>query len=186
MKLDILRTLNAERDARRAVVVVTDTESGAQRLLMDPIAMSIDIPAYAWARDGRSIVISEGGGIRRVALGERHHLLSGTPGDAWRGHNCQGRRLLARAVRCLEHGLREEGYKTVTPTLRGRLDLDCVLDSLPSDDQVGTRIVRAAPHMPACPFEEGSHAGFGELSPVRRFGRGRDVLVLHGSRLSWP
>src|SRR5689334_25315264 len=33
MNLDILHTLNAERDARHAVVVVTNVESGAQRLV---------------------------------------------------------------------------------------------------------------------------------------------------------
>lgn len=33
MKLDILKTLNAERAARRAVVVVTDVASGTQRLV---------------------------------------------------------------------------------------------------------------------------------------------------------
>ena len=33
MKLDLLSTLNAERAARRAVIVVTDTASGAQRLV---------------------------------------------------------------------------------------------------------------------------------------------------------
>ncbi|HZQ12518.1 MAG TPA: XdhC family protein [Pseudolabrys sp.] len=33
MKLDILRALNAERQARRAVVLVTDVGSGAQRLV---------------------------------------------------------------------------------------------------------------------------------------------------------
>lgn len=33
MKLDILHALNAERDARRAVVVVTDVASGEQRLV---------------------------------------------------------------------------------------------------------------------------------------------------------
>jgi xanthine dehydrogenase accessory factor len=33
VKLDLLQTLNAERAARRAVVVVTDVESGAQRLV---------------------------------------------------------------------------------------------------------------------------------------------------------
>ena len=33
MKLDILHALNAERAARRAVAVVTDVESGAQRLV---------------------------------------------------------------------------------------------------------------------------------------------------------
>ena len=44
MKLDLLHTLNAERAARRAVVVVTDVESGKQRLVKavdvakDPLA----------------------------------------------------------------------------------------------------------------------------------------------------
>ncbi len=33
MKLDILQALNAERAARRAVIVITDVESGAQRLV---------------------------------------------------------------------------------------------------------------------------------------------------------
>ncbi|HEY4775551.1 MAG TPA: XdhC family protein [Xanthobacteraceae bacterium] len=33
MKIDILRTLNAERAARRAAIVVTDVASGAQRLV---------------------------------------------------------------------------------------------------------------------------------------------------------
>lgn len=48
MKLDILQTLNAERAARRAVVVVTDVESGAQRLVKagdaanDPLSETIE------------------------------------------------------------------------------------------------------------------------------------------------
>lgn len=48
MKLDLLHTLNTERAARRAVVVVTDTESGAQRIVKaadiatDPLAEVID------------------------------------------------------------------------------------------------------------------------------------------------
>jgi len=48
MKLDLLHTLNAERAARRAVVVVTDIETGAQRLVKaadiatDPLAEVLD------------------------------------------------------------------------------------------------------------------------------------------------
>jgi xanthine dehydrogenase accessory factor len=48
MNLDILAALNAERDARRAVVVVTDVDSGAQRLVKaadagkDPLSEIID------------------------------------------------------------------------------------------------------------------------------------------------
>jgi xanthine dehydrogenase accessory factor len=48
LKLDLLRELNAERAARRAVVLVTDVESGAQRLVKaaeaarDPLHEAID------------------------------------------------------------------------------------------------------------------------------------------------
>jgi xanthine dehydrogenase accessory factor len=48
VKLDILRTINTERAARRAVVIVTDTETGAQRLIKaaelakDPLAEVIE------------------------------------------------------------------------------------------------------------------------------------------------
>jgi xanthine dehydrogenase accessory factor len=48
MKLDMLAVLNAERAARRAVVVITDVESGAQRLVKaadagkDPLSEFID------------------------------------------------------------------------------------------------------------------------------------------------
>ena len=38
MNLDILQTLNAERAARRAVVVITNVDSGAQRLVKAPDA----------------------------------------------------------------------------------------------------------------------------------------------------
>lgn len=48
MKLDLLHTINTERAARRAVVVVTDTETGTQRLVKaadiatDPLAEVLD------------------------------------------------------------------------------------------------------------------------------------------------
>jgi xanthine dehydrogenase accessory factor len=48
VKLDLLQALNAERDARRAVAVVTDVEGGTQRLVKaadaatDPLAEFID------------------------------------------------------------------------------------------------------------------------------------------------
>ncbi|HZD92055.1 MAG TPA: XdhC family protein, partial [Pseudolabrys sp.] len=48
MKLDLLHTLNTERAARRAVVVVTDVESGNERLVKaadvakDPLADVIE------------------------------------------------------------------------------------------------------------------------------------------------
>lgn len=56
MRLDILTLLNAERAARRAVILVTDVASGAQRLVRaeeiaaDPLAAELD----AHRRSGRS------------------------------------------------------------------------------------------------------------------------------------
>jgi xanthine dehydrogenase accessory factor len=49
MKLDILTTLNAERQARRAAIVVTDTTSGKQRL----------VKAAAVAKDPLRAVLAE-------------------------------------------------------------------------------------------------------------------------------
>jgi xanthine dehydrogenase accessory factor len=50
MKLDILKELNAEREARRAAIVVTDVDTGAQRLVK-----AVDI-----AKDPLRTVLSEG------------------------------------------------------------------------------------------------------------------------------
>jgi xanthine dehydrogenase accessory factor len=50
MKLDILKELNAEREARRAAIVVTDVESGTQRL----------VKAADIAKDPLRIVLAEG------------------------------------------------------------------------------------------------------------------------------
>ncbi|MGH7718692.1 MAG: TolB family protein, partial [Gemmatimonadaceae bacterium] len=58
----------------RTALWLRDLESGSERLLMDPIEMDVVegikvarvLPGYVWARDGRSILISQGGGIRRV------------------------------------------------------------------------------------------------------------------------
>ncbi len=60
----------------RTALWVRDLETGAERAVMDPItsdAMDLHpawdhrvLPGYAWARDGKSIVLSQGGRIRRV------------------------------------------------------------------------------------------------------------------------
>jgi xanthine dehydrogenase accessory factor len=63
MRLDLLKTLNAERAARRATVLVTDIESGEQRLVKgadlaaDPLAEHLD----AALRMGKSRSIEEAG-----------------------------------------------------------------------------------------------------------------------------
>ena len=49
MKLDILHALNAERAARRAVVVVTDVASGEQRLVK---------AAEDWRKAGRGVALA--------------------------------------------------------------------------------------------------------------------------------
>ena len=58
----------------RTALWLRDLESGAERLLMDPIEVDMaegmkvsrDLPGYGWARDGKSLVIAQGGKIRRV------------------------------------------------------------------------------------------------------------------------
>ena len=60
----------------RTALWLRDLETGAERLLMDPIEVDMaegmkvsrDLPGYAWARDGASIVIAAGGRIRRVEV----------------------------------------------------------------------------------------------------------------------
>ncbi|MFI5311856.1 MAG: amidohydrolase family protein [Gemmatimonadales bacterium] len=60
----------------RTALWLRDLESGAERVLMDPIEVDMAegikisrvLPGYAWARDGKSIVITQGGKIRRVTV----------------------------------------------------------------------------------------------------------------------
>ena len=58
----------------RTALWLRDLRSGSERLAMDPIEMDMaegmkvsrDLPGYAWSRDSRTIVISQGGKIRRL------------------------------------------------------------------------------------------------------------------------
>lgn len=58
----------------RTALWLRDLQTGAERMLMDPIGVAIEsgskslriLPGYDWASDGASIVIWEGGKIRRV------------------------------------------------------------------------------------------------------------------------
>lgn len=64
----------------RTALWVRDLETGAERVVMDPISIAVEsgskniriIPGYAWSADGESIVLWQGGQIRRldVASGE--------------------------------------------------------------------------------------------------------------------
>ncbi len=59
-------------------LMLRELETGNERMLMNPISIDITrahrayasrvLPGYAWAPDGQSIVISEGGKIRRVSV----------------------------------------------------------------------------------------------------------------------
>lgn len=58
----------------RTALWLRDLDTGAERILVDPIEFAIEsgskslrvLPGYAWSADGRSIVLSQGGHIRRV------------------------------------------------------------------------------------------------------------------------
>lgn len=58
----------------RTALWLRDLETGAERVLMDPIAVAIEsgskslrtIPGYAWSSDGGSLILWAGGKIRRV------------------------------------------------------------------------------------------------------------------------
>jgi len=60
----------------RTALWLRDLETGAERVLMDPIGVAIEsgskslriLPGYAWSRDGSSLVVWAGGKIRRVRV----------------------------------------------------------------------------------------------------------------------
>ncbi|MDT8340679.1 MAG: amidohydrolase family protein, partial [Longimicrobiales bacterium] len=60
----------------RTALWLRDLETGAERVVMDPVAVAIEsgskslriLPGYAWERDGSALVLWEGGRIRRVAV----------------------------------------------------------------------------------------------------------------------
>ncbi len=61
----------------RTALWLRDLQTGAERKLMDPISVAIEsgskalriLPGYGWADDSGSLVIAEGGKIRRVDVG---------------------------------------------------------------------------------------------------------------------
>ncbi|MFW6201150.1 MAG: hypothetical protein ACOC8B_01110, partial [Gemmatimonadota bacterium] len=67
-------SFRGHRYGPRTALWLRDLETGAERVLMDPISVAIEsgskslriLPGYAWSADGRSIVISQGGKVRRV------------------------------------------------------------------------------------------------------------------------
>jgi Tol biopolymer transport system component/imidazolonepropionase-like amidohydrolase len=62
----------------RTALWLRDLETGAERVLMDPIEADMSeyipyavhvLPRYAWSRDGRWILLSQGGRLRRIEVG---------------------------------------------------------------------------------------------------------------------
>ncbi len=74
---DGLLSFKGKQFGPRTALWVRDLESGSERLVMDPVEYDfaeglapIDqtLPGYRWTADGQSIVISQGGKIRRLDL----------------------------------------------------------------------------------------------------------------------
>lgn len=71
---DATVSFKGHRFGPRTALWLRDLETGAERLAMDPISVLVEgggktlrvLPGYAWSRDGRSIYISEGGGLSRL------------------------------------------------------------------------------------------------------------------------
>jgi xanthine dehydrogenase accessory factor len=72
VKLDVLTQLNADRAARKAVILITDTETGDQRLIREDDIAGSDRPELygALVRAGRSRPLKEeeGGGFANVLV----------------------------------------------------------------------------------------------------------------------
>lgn len=67
-----------QRFGPRSALWVRDLRSGAERMVMDPVEMDLSeesiplngtYPMYTWVADGKSIVIHQGGKIRRLDVG---------------------------------------------------------------------------------------------------------------------
>jgi len=69
-------SFKGHRYGPRTALWLRDLETGAERVIMDPIAQAIEsgskvlrtLPGYAWSPDGSTLVLSQGGRIRRVSV----------------------------------------------------------------------------------------------------------------------
>lgn len=58
----------------RTALWLRDLESGEERILVDPVELAVEsgskslrvLPGYAWSRDGESLILSQGGRVKRV------------------------------------------------------------------------------------------------------------------------
>ncbi|MEE8477619.1 MAG: hypothetical protein V3S19_04575, partial [Gemmatimonadales bacterium] len=67
-------SFKGHRFGPRTALWLRDLETGAERIIMDPISVAIEsgskslriLPGYSWTADGESIVLSQGGQVRRL------------------------------------------------------------------------------------------------------------------------
>jgi Tol biopolymer transport system component len=73
-------SFKGHRYGPRNALWARDVETGEERVLMDPIEVDLAhglpyamhvLPTYAWSRDSRSIIITQGGKIRRLTINDR-------------------------------------------------------------------------------------------------------------------
>src|SRR5690606_19537618 len=74
---DATVSFKGRRFGPRTALWLRDLETGAERILLDPVEVAHEsgskslrvLPGYSWTPDGRAIVISQGGRVRRVDVG---------------------------------------------------------------------------------------------------------------------
>jgi hypothetical protein len=72
----------------RSALWLRDMKTGAEKMVMDPIDPMVTsgsktlgvLPRYKWAKDGKSIVLAQGGKIRRLGQGAPHDQRDGAQG----------------------------------------------------------------------------------------------------------
>ena len=69
-------SFKGHRFGPRTALWLRDLETGAEQILLDPVEIAIEsgskslrvLPGYAWARDSQSLMISQGGQVKRVQV----------------------------------------------------------------------------------------------------------------------
>jgi Tol biopolymer transport system component len=167
---DATVSFRGHRFGPRTALWLRDLESGAERIIADPIEIAIEsgskslriLPGYAWTSDGRSIVLSQGGRVRRldVASGEietipfQANVERTISGMAYRAFRIEDGPFTARFLR----------WPTASPDAR-RLAFQAVGRIWIQDLPVGTPR-RLTPAGFGAENPAAGHAGLQEFSPA--------------------
>lgn len=167
---DATVSFKGHRFGPRTALWLRDLETGEERILMDPVEIAIEsgskslriLPSYAWSRDGRSIVIAQGGKVRRVDVNTGN--VSTIPFQAHVRRTISG---MAYAPFRIEDGpfrVKFARWPTASPDGR-RLAFQAVgrvwVQDLPSGEPR-----RLTPQTFGAPDYAGGHAGLQEFSPA--------------------